>query len=336
MVRRVGLIIFTGNSGSDIYYKRIKELVHSNDSLSLEMIYLPNFLQYFPILIFFFMYRVSKNLDIIHTNAEFGHFFFKRGRKLIVTLHHSVFDSNYRKYTSFSQRLFHDFWIKPNLLKSLRVADKVIVVSDYTRKKVLDLVPNLKNLIVIYNSIDTNYFKNKHKSFKKEEIRLLFVGNPSKRKGFDLLPQIMRKLGPNYNLYFTNGLRNIKSKLVDENIFPLGKLSNRELLEEYGKADIFLFPTRLEGFGYSIVEAMACEKPIVTSNTSAVPEVAGLNKFNILCEVDKVDQFVEGVILQARRLDKNFSFSSNRDIVLKKFSHKVVARKYVEVYNEEF
>jgi glycosyltransferase involved in cell wall biosynthesis len=55
----------------------------------------------------------------------------------------------------------------------------------------------------------------------------------------------------------------------------LGRVSDLELITLYSMADVFAFPSFFEGFGIPPLEAMACGAPVITSNTSSLPEVAG-------------------------------------------------------------
>ena len=63
-------------------------------------------------------------------------------------------------------------------------------------------------------------------------------------------------------------------KLEDKVRF-LGRVTEQELLTLYSLADVFAFPSFFEGFGIPPLEAMACGAPVITSNTSSLPEVAG-------------------------------------------------------------
>ena len=66
------------------------------------------------------------------------------------------------------------------------------------------------------------------------------------------------------------------SKLKLENkVRFLGHVTELELITLYSMADVFVFPSFFEGFGVPLIEAMACGAPIITSNTSSLPEVAG-------------------------------------------------------------
>ena len=62
---------------------------------------------------------------------------------------------------------------------------------------------------------------------------------------------------------------------IREKVIPVGFLPDRELVELYQAADAYLDPSLYEGFGLQVVEAMACGVPVICSNTTALPEIAG-------------------------------------------------------------
>jgi glycosyltransferase involved in cell wall biosynthesis len=76
---------------------------------------------------------------------------------------------------------------------------------------------------------------------------------------------------------------------------PLGKLTHAQVPDAYRSADALLFPTRLEGFGYAAVEAMACALPVVATNSSSIPEIVQHGQTGHLCQQDDVAGFVSAV-----------------------------------------
>ena len=171
----------------------------------------------------------------------------------------------------------------------------------YFQESFNELYPNNKTK-VIYPYVDKKRFKPKKVKIDDKRFKLLFTGNLIKRKGVDLLPKIMEKLGQDYVLYYTSGLRTKIPKSFNlTNMIPLGKLSEDELVEWYNKCDALLFPTRLEGFGYSVAEAMACGKPVIATNCSSIPELVKDGKDGFLCEMDNVDDFVEKIKILWRK-----------------------------------
>ncbi len=70
-------------------------------------------------------------------------------------------------------------------------------------------------------------------------------------------------------------LRTVKELKLEDKVRFLGRVSDLELITLYSLADVFAFPSFFEGFGIPPLEAMACGAPVITSNTSSLPEVTG-------------------------------------------------------------
>lgn len=111
---------------------------------------------------------------------------------------------------------------------------------------------------------------------------LLHVGFGTPRKGLEYLARAMRLLPPDVRLlmigHWEEGYRNKFYRLLGlaaGRVRELGYIPDEELPLYYSLADVFVFPTLLEGFGYPICEALACETPVVTSDVGSCAEVLG-------------------------------------------------------------
>ena len=111
---------------------------------------------------------------------------------------------------------------------------------------------------------------------------LLYVGFCTPRKGLDYLAQAMLLLPANvrllligrweksYRIKFYRALGSASDRVIE-----VGYVPDEDLLDYYALADLFVFPTLLEGFGLPLAEALACGTPTVTTNVSSSPEIVG-------------------------------------------------------------
>jgi len=254
----------------------------------------------------------------------------------VVTIHNFIFDKEFQKCSSIFQKAFYYLIVRPNLKKSLLTANKIIAVSRYTKDNIVDYFKlKKKNIKVIYNGIDTQFFKPLGLEKKDKKTKILFVGNLIKRKGVDLLPKIMAKLNGNYELYFTSGLRIDKVPkylLKEKNMTPLGKLSHRQLVVVYNKCDVVLLPSRLEGFPYVPIEAMSCGKPVIVTDLPFFRESIKEGKNGYLCRINDVDDFVEKIKVVRKRLANGNNFLNNCDYVRKEFSLEIMIKNILNLY----
>ncbi len=329
--------IIQGNSGSDVYFQSLRDALHKRNVV-ITLTRLPQYLELAPPVakIALFWKGDARNCDLVHTNGDHGSHFKIRGRPLILTVFHNVFEENYQKYTSSFQKLYHYGLLYKRIYKALSSADRIIAISRSTKMSV-EKTFGVSNIDVIYGGVDTDIFRPKEVTIKNEfsgKIKLLFVGNLTKRKGAELLPKIIEKLGDGYLLFYTSGLRT-KTIFSERNMIPLGRLAREKLVEMYNLCDIFLLPSRLEGFGYAVAEAMACGKPIVCTNCSSLPELVVDQKSGFLCQQDNVDDFVEKIKTLGR--DKNLRQSMglfNRERIGENFTLEKMAENYLRLYKD--
>ncbi len=257
---------------------------------------------------------------------------------------------------------FHTKYIMPQIIKS---ADKVIVSSmDYTKNSnIKELVnQNPKKFIEIPPSVDLKRFfptkKDKVLLYKyginpKFDRVLLFVGALDKAhyfKGVQFLIDsfdVLDYSGDQDAMYRVKllivGEGNLKKKYKKEvaeaglqkKIIFADSVSDKELPKYYNLADAVVLPSidRSEAFGITLIEAMACAKPVVASNLPGVRSVVdnGVNGFifDVEQEGDLANR-VNQLFLDKALRDK--MGQAGREKVEKKYSHEVLIKKVENVY----
>jgi glycosyltransferase involved in cell wall biosynthesis len=276
----------------------------------------------------------NKASAVIHTNADYGTIFRSARKPFVVSVHHDVFDEDYRKHTNIAQQSYHFGLLKKRIGQAFDAADHVIAVSYNTRSSI-ERTFGRGGIEVIHNGVDTDFFKPKEVSVPqqfRDKLKLLFVGRLSKRKGADLLPQIAARCGSDVVLFHTGSPAD-KRQFPSKKMIPLGTLPRDRLPDIYNMSDIFVFPSRLEGFGYAVAEAMACAKPVVCTNGSSLPELIVDGAGGYLCEQDKTDDFVEKI----RRLGSDGHLRQtmgefNRKRIVEEFTLAKMAERYSRMY----
>ncbi len=329
-----------GGSGVEIYHQRLAAGL-ADTGIETQLVRFSPQWEYIPWLLNWPGRRLPPRglqADVLHTNVEYGQHFRWKPIPWVVTLHHCSIDDKYATFLSPLSRVHHQFFLKPSVRKSLLSADRAVAVSDYTRQVMNQVFQKELPIRVIYNGIDPEVYAPRELdvSTKGDRMVLFFSGNPSLRKGADLLAPVMQRLGSDFELRFTTGLRPTRpGKGVDANMKCLGRLSESGLVAEINNADIILQPSRREGFGYSILEGMACGKPIVSSQCSSIPELVEHGKGGYLCEVGSVDQIVKAIRDLAQSEDRRRGMGEyNRQRVLGRFSLQQMAQRYAGLYGE--
>lgn len=153
----------------------------------------------------------------------------------------------------------------------------LIAVSDFTKTEAMQLTGMTSDRIAVcHHGVDTASFT--HDFGIPHENYFLHVSNDEPRKNVTRIVAAFRRFKKTSNVKLllklpaqhANRYRGIDGVEVIE-----GMLSTDELASLYRHALGFVFPSLYEGFGMPILEAMACGCPVITSNVSACPEVAG-------------------------------------------------------------
>ncbi len=328
---KVWFPMIRAETGTDVFTQRLAAVL-DRFGVTTETTCFPQRYEFAPFLLRSF--PPPSGTRVIHANSWSGFAFARPGIPLVVTEHLNVLDPMYGPYKTIVQRVYHETLIRRFMRASFRAASSTTAVSHSVRAS-LSKTLNIGSAQVIHNWIDTRRFHPRFDdSDKKQSICLLFVGNPSRRKGADLLAPIMEKLGSDFNLLFTSGLNGRNTIATTPNMVRLGRLTgDQNLVDTYHQCDALLFPTRFEGFGLAAIEAMSCGKPVIATNCCSLPEVVGDGVAGILCPVNDIQAFADA----SRKLAKNPEIRQQlargaRVRAIELFSEERIIPQYVALY----
>lgn len=205
-------------------------------------------------------------------------------KKNIVVVHGLEYEVSPESY-SWWERLY----MRLSIRHSCQMADEVIVVSENTKRDVMHLYGIAESkLRVIYEGYAARVIKQviKNEQSVLTPETLLFIGRLETRKNVVRIIEafeILKKTGFAGKLLLVGrpgfGYEAIvekrKASPYAEDILEKGFVSQQEKERLLSAASVFVFPSLYEGFGLPVLEAQAAGAPVVTSNTSSLPEVAG-------------------------------------------------------------
>lgn len=188
-------------------------------------------------------------------------------------------------------------------------ADVIIAVSEFTRGQVISLLGVEPSRVrVVHHGTRRLEFP----TVERQNV-ILNVGAIQTRKNIARLVEAFEAVDPSWRLVLAGSagygseeiLARIEASPARRRITVTGYISPQELAAWYAKASIFAFPSLDEGFGMPVLEAMAAGVPVVTSNRSALPEVAG--DAALLVNPECVEELVEALrdLTQGEELRKS-------------------------------
>ncbi len=223
--------------------------------------------------------------------------------------------------------------------KSMENADAIIAISENTKNDLIKLWNiDEKRIRVIYHGVN-NMTNNKSYTRIIEQPYILFVGTRFTFKNFNQLLCTFAKLsykykdlklicvGGKFNKEELNNIINLK--LIDKVIQM--SVSDSDLYNLYHFAEAFVFPSVSEGFGLPLLEAMANNCPVICSNTSCFPEIAGdaamyFSPFNI----DSIYSTIETVLLNSSLKEQLVIKGRER---VKSFTWEKCVKGHIDVYS---
>lgn len=288
------------------------------------------------------------NFDIVHDTYHFGPSLFSSTYRKVVTifdLSPHLFPETHRLSTVMAHK-----FLLPLILKK---ADCIITISNSTKNDLKHLKVDAGKIKVIHLAADEKFQpldKEKIQTFKTKynlNFRfLLYIGTLEPRKNIPTLIQAFSNLKKKHVLphkLVIAGKKGWKYKSIFELIEKLnlqddviftGYVPDEDLPALYNAADLFVFPSLYEGFGLPPLEAMACGCPVITSNTSSLPEVVG--DAGIMIDPYDVDGLAEAIYNVLTNMELKEDMVKKGLERAKMFSWEKTAKETLKVYEEVY
>ncbi len=233
---------------------------------------------------------------------------------------------------------------------SVKEADMVIAVSQNTKRDLVRLFGlDEEKVCVIYHGTNESFqpiashpLENFRKRRGLPESFILFVGTMEPRKNLERLLEAFAQVKKDSKLphklviagprgWFSEKTLAAAERLgLEDEVLFSGYIPQKELPFWYNAAQAFVYPSLYEGFGLPVMEAMACGVPVITSNTSSLPEVVGEAGVKIdPYSVEELSRALQEVLtnkdLRSALIDKGLAQA-------KKFSWRKAAQETLAAY----
>lgn len=190
-----------------------------------------------------------------------------------------------------------------HLVRETSMAAHFLVASSFTRSTLVDHGASASSITVIPYGVDLSHFRpSPEPRSTSGPLQLLFVGRINQRKGIKYLLEALRLLNtPEVHLTVcgrvVDSLDLFKPFANQIDIRP--DVSPKELLLQYQRADLFVFPSVAEGFGQVLLEALACGLPILSTTRTAAPDLIenGIQGFIVPpCRPELLAQYIDWAV----------------------------------------
>jgi glycosyltransferase involved in cell wall biosynthesis len=238
-----------------------------------------------------FKERLLGGVDVVHSTT-FCAPRFRRGQKRLVV---TIYDLSFVTYPEFHLPANVEHCLRGTKLAIDR-ADALIAISESTRRELIDEMGAPPERIVVtplaaepglHRVNDLTRLDAVRRRYQLPERFILFLGALEPRKNLPRLLEAFAALAPALQREFPLVVAGAQGWLNDsvheqvrklglgERVFFPGYIDQGDIAALYSMATVFAYPSLWEGFGLPVLEAMACGAPVLTSNVSSLPEVAG-------------------------------------------------------------
>ena len=294
----------------------------------------------------------SHNIDVFHGLKGVGPKL--ESVKTIITVH-DIHVLAHPQFAKFKDLVYWKYFSPASVKK----ADKIISVSEATKKDLIEKIDiPADNIEVIYESYDSNLYCRRENSYQNARLFLaeknidisdkkiiLNVNTVSPRKNIGGVIKAFNQVASTEEniILIVAGRDGWKTEKTykEYNISPfknrihfVGFTPDEIVADMYNVAEAFVYPSFYEGFGLPILEAQACGCPVITSNISSMPEVAGrgallVDPYNVEDISNAISNIVFDKISRNSLIEKGLNNST-------KFSWEECANRTSQIYQEVY
>jgi len=269
-------------------------------------------------------FKKSEN-TIYHITGDVHYMSLVTGKRTVLTIH----DIGSALHGPFLKRFYVKFfWF---LLPALCVK-YITVISEFTKQELEEIIPFSKDKIRVVPNPVNRAFCAKPYRFNSQKPTILCMGTKS-NKNLERVIEAVADIPCTLHIIGALSIHQIallsQFRVNYKNSF---NLTQEGIIEAYETSDLLCFPSTYEGFGMPIIEAQAIGRPVLTSNSGAMLEVAK----DSACLVDPYDS--TAIKTGVKELISNVNY---REAIIikgfenvKRFKLETIAKQYISIYNE--
>ena len=178
------------------------------------------------------------------------------------------------------------------------LADRFIAASQFTANSVIYCGREASEIDVVPYGIDTDKFYISKSEEQHQELKMLFVGHIDYQKGVHYLLEAVKRFPPDVLSLDLYGVYNDSSALYKNgnalnNVHFHGFVTPDQLNKIYNSADVFVFPSTNDGYGFVVLEAMACGCPVLVSNNTGACDLVNEGVCGFKFDSGDIDRIAE-------------------------------------------
>jgi len=287
--------------------------------------------------------RLSRryDLDLIHGHTMYScGCAMKKGFPMVLTIHGPQI-LEYKTELSSGATLNHRITDAAAVMMesyAARKADRLIVDSEESKRAVVENygAEESRIRVIVKDGIDVRNFTQS----SCESNTVLFVGRLHERKGLDLFLPIFRDILKEQEVFLKiagSGEKEMALKQqveelgIGRHIEFLGHLPDPELLKQYSEASVFVSPSRHEGFGLTVLEALASGLPIVATDTGIASTVVEDGRNGFLVDHENMK---EAILELMGDMAKRKHFGARSRQIAHNYTWESAARGIIHIYRE--